>query len=147
MYNFETHFLTPHLKEEINRWDILLKNLFDQGAGFEPVSEKHPPHPMDVYETKNGLMFDIACTGLDKSDVDIKIEGNNLKVSYHKKKDDKEQETNYLVKTIAKRSFNLAYKISTKYDLSRAEAKMENGLLNIFIPFAESSKPKSLNIK
>jgi HSP20 family molecular chaperone IbpA len=146
MYNFETHFLAPALKEEISRWDILLKNLFDQNHSFEPVSEKHPPHPMDIYEIKEGLVFEIACTGLYKSEVDVQIEGNNLKVSYNKKKDKDNPENNYIVKSIAKRSFNLAYRISSKYDLTKAKAEMKNGLLTIFIPFSIESKPKSLVI-
>ena len=44
-------------------------------------------------------------------------------------------------------SFNLGYKIASKYDLSQAEAEMENGLLKIYVPFAKESKPKTLKIK
>ena len=37
--------------------------------------------------------------------------------------------------------------IGSKFNLSKAEAEMENGLLKISIPFADEAKPKSLKIK
>ena len=57
------------------------------------------------------------------------------------------QGRNYINRGIAKRSFNLGYKIASKFDLSKAEAMMENGLLGVRIPFAEEAKPKSIKIK
>ena len=54
---------------------------------------------------------------------------------------------NYYHRGIAKRSFNLGWKIDSKYDLSKADASFENGLLKIYIPFAKGSELKSLKIK
>ncbi len=56
-------------------------------------------------------------------------------------------ERTYQTRGVSRRSFNLAYKISSKYDLSKGTAAMENGLLNIQIPFAEEAKPRTLQIK
>jgi len=57
------------------------------------------------------------------------------------------EETKYLHRGIAKRSFNLGWKIDSKYELSKAEANFINGLLKIDIPFAKGSAPRSLKIK
>jgi HSP20 family molecular chaperone IbpA len=57
------------------------------------------------------------------------------------------QGRNYIHRGVAKRSFNLGYKIASKFDLSKAEAMMENGLLGIIIPYADEAKPKVLKIK
>jgi len=46
-----------------------------------------------------------------------------------------------------KKSFDLGYKISPKYNLTKISAEMENGLLNLHIPISEESKPKSIKIK
>ena len=53
----------------------------------------------------------------------------------------------FIYKGVARRSFNLGYKIASKFDLSQAEASMKDGLLKISVPYAESSKPKVLKIK
>jgi len=107
--------------------------------------ETKSPHPVDIFENDSGLHFEIACTGLDKDEVAINIEGDILRVSHTKEEDN--SLVGYIYKGIAKRSFNLGYKISSKFNLTRAEAEMKNGLLKVYIPFAEEAKPKSLKIK
>jgi len=131
-------------------FDILVKNFFESSSPFTPAIEAKISHPVDIYENKEGLFFEIACTGLTKKQIDLSIEGDILKVSYAKEQDDKCCEVNdcdYIHKGIARRSFNLGYKVASKYDLSQAEAEMENGLLKIYVPFAKEAKPKTLTIK
>jgi len=131
-------------------FDLLVRDFFKSELDFQPATKAKISHPVDIFENHNGLHFDIACTGLSKKDVEINIEGDILRVSYNKPKDEEcceVNDCNYIHRGVAKRSFNLGYKISPKFDLSEADASMENGLLKINIPFAESSKPKTLKIK
>jgi len=125
-------------------FDILVRNFFQDASAYAPIDTQKLPHPVDVYEADNGLGIDIACTGIDKEDLDIQIQGNIIKINYNKAKDD---DINYYHKGIAKRSFNLGWKIDSKYDLSKADASFVNGLLRINIPFAKGSELKSLKIK
>ena len=53
----------------------------------------------------------------------------------------------YIWRGIGRRSFDLAWKISSDLDLHKASATMDKGLLTIDIPFAESRAPKQLTIK
>ena len=131
-------------------FDILVKNFFESSSPFTPAIEAKISHPVDIYENKEGLFFEIACTGLTKKQIDLSIEGDILKVSYAKEQDDKCCEINdcdYIHKGIARRSFNLGYKVASKFKLSDATAEMKNGLLKISVPFAEEAKPKALKIK
>jgi HSP20 family molecular chaperone IbpA len=48
---------------------------------------------------------------------------------------------------LSKKSFDLGYKISPKYNLSKINAEMENGLLKLHLPLSEESKAKSIKIK
>jgi HSP20 family protein len=130
-------------------FDILVKNFFEADSKFFPASETKSPHPVDIYENKNGLHFEVACTGLSKEDIEINIEGDILKVSYQKTENKSYDldEHNYIQKGIARRSFNLGYKIASRFNLSEANAEMKNGLLVISIPLSEEAKPKSLKIK
>lgn len=133
-----------------NPFDILFKNFFESSTQFTPAVDAKISHPVDIYENKEGLFFEIACTGLSKDQIDLSIEGDVLKVGYAKDQDEKccdVGDCNYIHKGIARRSFNLGYRVASKYDLSQAEAEMENGLLKIYVPFAKESKPKLLEIK
>ena len=130
---------------ERNPFDILVRNFFQDAGAYRPLAESKLPHPVDIYERDNGLGLDIACTGISKEDIEILIEGNIIRVNYERPKSELDDE--YIHKGIAKRSFNLGWKIDSKFDLSTATADFKNGLLQIVIPYAEGSKPKTLKIK
>jgi HSP20 family protein len=138
-----------HLRR-IDVYDILFKNFFNNDSFFAPVADTKIGHPVDIYENDQGLHFEIAGTGLTKEDIKITIEEGILRVSYQKPEDEQccdVNDCNYIHRGIARRSFNLGYKISPKFDLSTAQAEMNNGLLKISIPFSEAKKPKTLTIK
>ncbi len=139
-------------ERELTPFDILFKNFFESNSPFFPAVEAKIPHPIDIYENKDGLHFEVACTGLDRDDLEIGIEGDILKISYDKAKTegiDTEELglVRYIHRGIAKRSINIGYKISSQFDLSQSEAKMENGLLKISVPFSKETKTKLLEIK
>jgi HSP20 family protein len=135
------------MRTHTDPYDVLFKNFFNNDSFFAPALETKISHPVDIYETQDGLHFEIACTGLSKEDVKINIEGDILRVTYEKDGENEIDVTNYIHKGIARRSFNLGYKISSRFDLQDADAQMINGLLTISIPFAEQAKPKVLAIK
>lgn len=139
--------MTTLVKTNTDPFDVLFKNFFNNDSFFAPALETKITHPVDIYETKEGLHFEIACTGLSKEDVNINIEGDILRVTYEKDGENEIDVTNFIHKGIARRSFNLGYKVSSRFDLQNADAQMDNGLLLISIPFAEQAKPKVLAIK
>jgi HSP20 family molecular chaperone IbpA len=130
-------------------FDILFKNFFESNSSFYPAFEAKLSHPVDIYENKEGLFFEVACTGLSKDQIELSLEGDVLRIIHDKNTDQccNVNECTYITKGIARRSFNLGYKIASKYDLSQAEAEMENGLLKIHVPFAKESQPKQLRIR
>ena len=75
-------------------FDILVRNFFDTEAPFNPLHSVKLKHPVDVYENKEGLHLEVACTGLAKDDVSIDIEGDVLRVSYEKE-GEMEENRNY----------------------------------------------------
>ena len=72
-----THFGT-------SPFDILFRDFFKGEEEFAPFNQIRVNHPVDIYEFKDGLNIDIACVGLAKKDIDLKIEGDILKVVYKK---------------------------------------------------------------
>ena len=130
---------------ERNPFDILVRNFFQDASQYRPLAESKLPHPVDIYERDNGLGLDIACTGISKDDIEILIEGNIIRVNYERPK--AELDDIYIHKGIAKRSFNLGWKIDIKFDLSTATAEFKDGLLRIIIPYTKGSEPKTLKIK
>ena len=131
----------------LDPFDILFRDYFNSRDGFLPAVESKISHPVNIFETPEGLNFEIACTGLTKSDVKIDIEGDILRVSYNKPKEEENSDTVFVKRGLTRKSFSLGYRIASRFSLSKADASMENGLLTIVIPFAEEAKPKTLKIK
>ena len=130
--------------------DLLWKSFFDKNAVYRPITEKAVQHPVDIQETDNGLKIEIAAVGLDKSDLDIIVDSETLRVAYRKSDDEKEAEANehrYFQRSIKKASFDIAWKVSSKYELAKMSASLDKGLLTLEIPFAKENKPKKIEIK
>ena len=128
--------------------DILVKNFFQaEQEEFQTPTNRIINHPVDIYEDKEGLYFDIACTGLTKKQIELKVEEDVLRVIYTKKDKDEEKDLHSYHSGIAKRNFNLGWKIARRFDISKIEASMKDGLLKLFIPLTPESKPKTVSIK
>jgi HSP20 family molecular chaperone IbpA len=127
--------------------DLLFRNFFDSTSAFQSFTESKPNYPVDIFTTDEGLAFNIAAVGIDKKDIEIETTDNTLKVIYEKGHDDAPSEQDYIHKGIARRSFNLGWKISPKCDIKKISATMDKGLLSIFIPFTKEATPKSVTIK
>ena len=127
----------------IDPFDIVWKNFMNSSSTFNTLTEKIN-YPVDIYEIEEGLRFELAVVGLDKEDLDILVESDTLRVTYDRKID--EVERPYIAKGIARRSFDLAWKVASKYDLSKLVATMDKGLLVIDVPYAESKAPKKVLI-
>ena len=139
---------TIFLEKHFSPLDILVKNFFQkEQEEFTTPTNRILNHPVDIYEDKQGLHFDIACTGLTKKMINVDVEGDILRVSYDKKDLDEIEDTHFYHSGIAKRSFNLGWKIARRFDLSKIEGSMKDGLLKLFIPLTPESKPKTVSIK
>jgi len=131
-------------------FDLLWKSFFDPNALYRPIKEKAVTHPCDIQETDNGLRIEIAAVGLDKEEINIIVDSETLRVAYRKPTSEEEEEQNeyrYFQRSIKKASFDIAWKISSKFDLAKLEAKLDKGLLTLDVPFAKENKPKKVTIK
>ena len=127
-------------------FDILSRNFFKADEAFAPALNSKQPHPLNIFHDDQGLYFEIACTGLTKKDIKIDIEGNELKIHYLKKEPEEQLPEGYIYHGLSKKSFSLGYKIAPKFNIDLTDAKLEHGLLHIFIPTAESAKKKTVTI-
>ena len=139
------------LNERLFPTDLLFKNFFDGMTNYQSHTEAKPQYPVDIRVGDTCLCFDIACVGLDKSDINIDIADNTLRVIYEKPSIESNpsdvEACEYVHRGITRKSFNMGWKIAAKYDLNKIEATMENGLLSIVVPVAEDSKPRTIKIK
>lgn len=134
-----TTFFRPF---ELDPFDLLWKDLKETQAHFSAITQK-VTHPVDIYETENGIRFEVAAVGLNVEDINILVENDSLRICYEKPV---QQDNQPIYKGIKRSSFDLTWKISTKFDLSKLEASLDKGLLTLTIPVAEGKATRKITI-
>jgi HSP20 family protein len=128
--------------------DVLVKDFFNKEAEFTKIDNRTVSQPVDIYEDEDGLTFEIACTGIPKDLVQIELKGDYLCVKYDKADLPKvDSERRYFHSSVKKSSFNTGWKVARRFELAKAQAEMNDGLLVVKIPYANENKPKTLKIK
>jgi HSP20 family protein len=131
---------------EIEPFDVMFRDFFNTRSFFLPATESDFHYPVDIHEDDKSLNIEIAAVGLDKNDIKIEEEDGVLSVSYNKEetleeRDNKEyklkENRNYIKRGITRKSFNMGWKISDKFNVKKIEAEMDKGLLKITIPRTE----------
>ena len=127
-----TQLLRPF---ELDPFDLLWKNLTEANSHFSAITQK-VTHPVDIFETKDGILFEIAAVGLDQEDIEILVEGDQLRIKYDKVKPFNQEAVLY--RGIKRSGFDLSWKISPKFDLAKLTASLDKGLLMLSVPVAEN---------
>ena len=127
---------------ELDPFDLLWRDLFDTQSHFATITQK-VTHPVDIFETEDGIRFEVAAVGLDKEDINIIVDGDQLRITYEKPNKAEEAP---IYRGIKRSSFNITWKISTKFDLGKLEASLDKGLLVLTIPVAEGKAVKQIQI-
>ena len=86
-----THFL----EREFFPFDLLVKNFFDATNTFIPAIEAKINHPINIFEDDLGLTFELACTGIPKEAIEIKLGGDMIQFNYDKEKTPEIQNRKY----------------------------------------------------
>ena len=128
---------------ELDPFDLLWRDLFDTQSHFSAITQK-VTHPVDIFETQDGIRFEIAAVGLDQEDIEILVEGDSLRIKYDRQKPF-DQET-AIYRGIKRSGFDLSWKIATKFDLSQLKASLDKGLLSLTIPVAEGKAVRKIEI-
>jgi HSP20 family protein len=100
----------------------------------------------DIYEKNETLFVVMEMPGVDKKNVDIRIEDGVLKVEgrldFSTYQGLQPVYTEYNIGHYT-RSFSL----SDKIDANKIEAEMKDGVLSLMLPKAESAKPRAIQVK
>jgi HSP20 family protein len=135
---------------QLDPYDIFVKNLFDSESVFSLIGEKNGGklnYPVDIIQTKDSLILHIACVGLSSEDIKIAKTPGQLHIKHQKSNLEEPKDWVYISRSISRKSLDLVYKISAKYDLDKVEAQIDKGLLQITIPVREDEKPQEIVIK
>lgn len=109
--------------------------------------ESAPPIVMDVAETDQNYVVKAEIPGVKKEDIKVEISGNQVSVSAEVKQ---EKETGSGGMIRSERYYGQQYRSFTlpqEVDDSKAEAKYENGVLQLTLPKKPGAGSKALTVQ
>lgn len=104
--------------------------------------------PADVVKTEAGYSIFLALPGLAKEDVQMKLEGNLLRISGERKSKVEAEKASHLRNEIRYGQFSRSFNLDRdQLNLDAVEALMENGLLEVRIPFLAKQQARQIEIR
>ncbi len=144
----------------LTRWDParefgLLRDAMDRffddrlprGFGRESQDLSWWTPAVDIYEDPEHLRLTAELAGVDPKDVDIRIENGVLTLKGDRKMHNEEKQDNFHRVETRYGSFSRSFTLPTYLDTDKVRADFKNGLLNLYLPKREESKPKQIKVK
>ncbi len=100
---------------------------------------------VDVYETKNDLVFSLGLPGVEKDQVDISVDGDHLVIS-GERKFMKHEDRQYYQVGHQYGNFHRNFQLPTSVDSDKIFAKLKNGVLMVTLPKKAEAKPKQISV-
>lgn len=126
-----------------NMLDSLLKDN-EFMPGFQDTNFRMP---VDIYEKDGNVSIDFELPGLDKKDINIELEGNNLTVSGKMQKDNEVKEENYYRCERSYGEFSRSFTIPDGIKEKDLKASYKDGVLKVTFPKTkEIEKKKKIEV-
>jgi HSP20 family protein len=106
--------------------------------------ERYTTPAVDVYETEEELVIVADMPGLESDDIDLSVDKEllNLKGVPRQK-----VENEWQYEEFSSTSYYRQFRLGSKIDRTRIDAKYTDGVLTLKLPFAEEVKPRRIEIK
>jgi len=100
----------------------------------------------DVYEVDDGLIIRVELSGMRREDLQLKAEGNMLRISGMRPDDQRPSQSKFLLMEISFGPFETTIELPSGYDLQESKALYQNGFLSVEVPAETGSKSKNIEV-
>lgn len=134
-------------RPDVRTWNGLFNELFSDVEKSLPLSRTgfHQP-PVNIIETTEGYHAELLAPGRKKELFGIKVENNQLILSYEEEKQAVPEAWKQVRKEFNLSNFKRSFSLDDKIDTNGIQAKYEDGVLKLFLPKKPELQPTSHNI-
>lgn len=137
---------------EIGRFDPFrdVDDLF-KGFTLRPVfrgMEAEPEIKVDISEEDKGYLVKAEIPGVKKEDIQVSIDGNRVSISAEVRKEKEEKEGKKVVRS--ERYYGRQYRafsLESDIDESKAQAKYQDGILELTLPKKPGSEARKIAVQ
>jgi HSP20 family protein len=104
--------------------------------------------PVDIYENdRHEIVLRAELPGLNREEIDIRVENNNLTLRGERKRDAEVKEENYHRVERSYGGFSRSFALPTTVDTEKVSASFTDGVLTITLPLREEAKPRQIQVQ
>jgi HSP20 family protein len=90
---------------------------------------------VNIKDTDDAFIIELAAPGLDKNNFDVKIEDNYLKISYeHSTSEEEKKDDNYTRREFKFTSFSKSFQLPEIVDAEKIKGNYQEGILSVTLP-------------
>jgi HSP20 family protein len=121
-------------------FDGLVNELF---GNFEPTINRSVANnvPVNIIENNEAFQLHFAAPGRNKENFKVKVENNQLIVSYEEKTETEATEQKQIRREFTLPSFQRSFSLNDKVNTENIQAKYEDGILKVTVQKKEEAKP------
>ncbi len=102
---------------------------------------------VDIYEDAEGIYLSAELPGIDPKGVEVKVENHTLSISGERTLEHAETKDKYHRIESWYGTFNRSFTLPNTFDVEKVRAEHKNGLLRVFLPRREETKPRQVKVK
>lgn len=103
-------------------------------------------YPVDLYETGDSVVLEMAVPGIRKEDLDISIEGNQLTIRGKYPEIPEGDERRYWVQGIPHGAFSRSVSLPASVEVDKVKAVINDGLLTLTMPKVAEARVRKIAI-
>lgn len=108
-------------------------------AGWKPA--------VDVYEDAEGVTLTAEVPGVSPDAIDLRVENGVLTLKGERRLDREDRKENYRRIERFFGSFTRSFSLPPTVDAERIRADFRNGVLTVFVPRREDTKPRQIKVQ
>jgi len=123
----------------------LVQDFFGEGSLLTSRNIGTTLPAVNIHETNNDLVIEMAAPGMKKNDFRIELRGNEIFISYQKQQENEKNEKNRQTswrREFAFESFERTFTLPEIADGEKINASYQEGILKITIPKKEEARQK-----
>jgi HSP20 family protein len=127
-----------------------MSRLFDETLSRiwkEEVPERIWSPPVDILEKENEVILKVDLPEVNQSDIEIKVEENNLIIQGERKFIKEAPQSNYLKIERPYGTFQRTFTVPAMIDLEKIKAAYKDGVLRIALPKKKEIHPKQILVE
>ena len=103
--------------------------------------------PIDLYETDDAVVLQMAVPGVSEEDIEISIEGRQLTIRGSSSEEVEKSDRRYWVKGITVGEFSRTVTVPTGIDANSIDADIDQGILTVTMPNAPEALSRKIELK